>query len=98
MSRVILGIISGIVFGLVSVGTMLPLKMEDKKRAVIAAFVHRFALGFVICNASLPWPPWASGLALGTLLSVSDAIITKAYAPIIGLGAAGGLIIGIIAG
>ena len=32
------------------------------------------------------------------LLSIPDAIITKAYAPIIGMGAVGGTIIGVIIG
>jgi len=47
-------------------------------------------------SARLPWPGWAVGLFFGVLLSIPDAIITKAYAPIIGLGAVGGTIIGII--
>jgi hypothetical protein len=37
-------------------------------------------------------------LVFGVLLSLPDAIITKAYAPIFGLGAVGGVIIGIIVG
>jgi len=37
-------------------------------------------------------------IVLGLLLSLPDAIITKAYAPILVLGAIGGLVIGIIAG
>jgi len=40
----------------------------------------------------------ASGLFFGLLLSIPDAIITKAYAPIIGMGALGGIIIGVIIG
>jgi len=36
-------------------------------------------------------------LLLGLLLSVPEAIITKAWVPIMGLGAAGGLVIGILA-
>jgi len=98
MSRIVVGIVCGVVFGIVSVATMIPLKMEDKKRAMIAAFTHRLAVGFVICNSALPLSGWQNGLLLGLLLSVPDAIITKAWAPILGLGAIGGLIIGIIAG
>jgi hypothetical protein len=41
----------------------------------------------------LRWPGWAVGLFFGLLLSVPDAIITKAYAPIFILGAVGGLLI-----
>jgi hypothetical protein len=45
----------------------------------------------------LPWPGWLAGLLLGILLSLPDAIITKAFAPIVASGAVGGLIIGWIA-
>ena len=97
MSRVLLGMVCGVVFGVVSVAAMIPLKLEDKNRAMAGAFLHRFALGFVICNAALPWQPWLNGLCLGILLSLPEAVTTKAWAPILGLGAAGGLIVGIVA-
>lgn len=97
MSRIVLGLACGICFGAISAATMIPLTMENKTRAMIGAFAHRFALGFVICNVSLPWSGWLNGLLLGLLLSVPEAIITKAWAPIMGLGAAGGLVIGILA-
>lgn len=38
------------------------------------------------------------GLVFGVLLSLADTIITKAYAPIIVLGAIGGTIISLIVG
>ena len=97
MSRIVLGILYGIAFGAVSVATMIPLKMEDKRRAMVGAFFHRFAIGFVICNAALPWPGWVNGLALGFVLSLPEAIITKTWAPILALGAIGGMIIGFLA-
>jgi len=96
MSRVLLGVICGLVFGLVDVGIMLPMSFPDKKAAITAAFIARFGIGFVIGAARLPWPGWAVGLTFGVLLSIPDAIITKAYAPILGMGAAGGTIIGMI--
>jgi hypothetical protein len=37
-------------------------------------------------------------LIFGVLLSLPDAIITKAFAPILILGAVGGLVIGLIVG
>ena len=37
---------------------------------------------------------WAVGLMFGILISAGDAVITKAYAPILGIGAVGGAIIG----
>jgi hypothetical protein len=60
--------------------------------------VIRSGIGFAIGAARLPWPGWAVGLCFGLLLSIPDAIITKAYAPIIGMGALGGIIIGVIIG
>ena len=70
----------------------------DKKAAITAAFIARFGIGFVIGAARLPWPGWAVGLCFGLLLSVPDALITKAYGPMIGMGAIGGTIIGIVVG
>jgi hypothetical protein len=96
MSRLTLGLVCGIVYGLASVATMIPLSFTDKRAAMLGAFVNRFAIGLLIPVVVLPLPGWATGLALGVLLSLPDAVITKAYAPIIGLGAVGGLIIGII--
>ena len=94
MSRITLGLICGLVFGAIDVGIMLPMSFPDKKAAITAAFIARFGIGFVIGAARLPWPGWAVGLIFGLLLSIPDAIITKAYGPIIGMGAIGGTIIG----
>ncbi len=41
----------------------------------------------------LPWPGWLIGLVFGLLLSLPDALVTKAYAPILGTGGLSGLII-----
>lgn len=90
------GLIAGVAFGAAAVALMIPLKFEDKPRAMLAAFLNRFGIGFVIAVASLPLPGWAAGLALGLLLSLPDALITKAYAPILGLGAVGGAIVGFV--
>jgi hypothetical protein len=98
MSRIMLGVISGFVFGAVDIGIMLPMTFPDKKAAITAAFIARFGIGFVIGAVRLPWPGWAVGLIFGLLLSIPDAIITKAYGPIIGMGAIGGTIIGVIVG
>jgi|GEM_PF-608014 len=98
MSRILLGIICGLVFGAIDIGIMSSMSFPDKKAAITAAFIARFGIGFVIGVARLPWPGWAVGLFFGLLLSIPDAIITKAYAPIIGMGALGGIIIGVIIG
>jgi len=98
MSRTTLGALCGVVFGAVSVATMIPLKFDDKTAAMTGAFINRFAVGFVIGAAHLNLPSWAQGLLFGLLLSLPDAIITKAYAPILVLGTVGGIIIGFVVG
>jgi hypothetical protein len=94
MSRLMLGSICGLVYGALSAASMLPMHFPDKRAALLGAFINRFSIGFVIGALALPWPDWASGLLIGVLLSLADAIITKAYAPIIVLGAIGGTMIG----
>ena len=98
MSRILLGVICGVAFGAIDIGIMMPMSFPDKRAAIIAAFIARFGIGFAIGAARLPWPNWVVGLAFGLLLSIPDAIITKAYAPIIGMGALGGTVIGILVG
>ena len=98
MSKILLGIVCGIVFGIVSVATMIPLKMPDRRTAMVGAFVNRFGVGFVIGATNLPLPTWLSGLLFGLLLSLPDAIITKAWIPILTIGAIGGIVIGVVIG
>ena len=70
---------------------MIPLKLPDKRAAMTGAFVNRFGVGFVIGATNLPLPTWLSGLLIGLLLSLPDAIITKAWMPILTIGAIGGV-------
>jgi hypothetical protein len=98
MSRILLGTICGLVYGVLSAASMIPLSFSDKHAALTGAFLNRFAIGFVIGAARLPIPGWLSGLIFGILLSLPDAIFSKAYAPILIMGAVGGLIIGVIVG
>ena len=62
------------------------------------AFINRFAIGFVVGAVNLSWPGWIVGLVVGLLLSLPDAIITKAYVPILAMGAIGGTVIGFVIG
>lgn len=96
MSRFMLGLVCGLVFGIIDIGIMLPMSFPDKRAAITAAFIARFGIGFAIGAARLPWPGWLVGLVFGLLLSIPDAVITKAYAPIIGMGAVGGTVIGFL--
>lgn len=94
MPRLLLGTICGLVYGALSAASMLPLSFPDKRAALLGAFINRFSIGFVIGAVTLSWPGWLSGLAIGVLLSLADAIITKVYAPILIVGAVGGTLIG----
>ena len=94
MSPLLTGLIAGLAFGLLSVATMLPMAFEDKPRALAASFASRFAIGFLIPNLALPGPGWFVGALAGLVISASDAIVTRAYAPILGMGALGGAVIG----
>jgi hypothetical protein len=96
MSHLAFGILAGAIFGAVAVAAMLPLSFPDKRAALTAAFVDRFAIGVVIGVVSLNWPPWLIGLFFGLLLSAPSAIVTKAWGPILGFGAVGGIIIGVL--
>jgi hypothetical protein len=98
MSRLLLGTLCGLGFGLVAVLIMIPMQFESKAKAMTGAFLNRFAVGFVIGAAHLPLAGWQSGLLLGLLLSLPDAIITGAWPPILVLGALGGTAIGWIVG
>lgn len=84
------------IFGVIDIGIMLPMTFPDKRAAITAAFIARFGIGFAIGAARISWPGWCVGLVFGLLLSIPDAIITKAYAPIIGMGAIGGTVIGFL--
>ena len=90
MSKPVLSLLCGLLFGTIAVATVIPLSFDDKRAAMLGAFINRFAIGVVIGVAALPFPGWLTGLLL------PDAIIAKAYAPIIGLGAIGRLIIGFV--
>lgn len=95
MSNILQGLISGLIFGAISVGMMIPMAFPDKRAALLAAFLNRFGIGLVIGCVTLPgWPGWAVGLLFAVLLSLPAAIISKAYAPILIIGAIGGIVIG----
>ncbi len=99
MDSVTLGIVCGLAFGIIDVLIMIPMKVADKRKrieALVAAFVERFVLGFIIPNINIGLHPIATGALLGLGLSLPTAIIVRAYAPIIGIGIVGGIIIGFI--
>jgi hypothetical protein len=96
MARWKAGLIAGLAFGIVDVIPMLFMDLPDRNIAMAGAFLNRFAIGFLIPNTTLPLPGWLSGLLVAFLLSLPDAIITGAYAPILGFGLVGGAVIGFV--
>jgi len=71
------------------------MSFPDKRTAILGAFLDRFAIGFLICVADPLLAGWLAGLVIALLVSVLS-VSTKVYAPILGTGAVGGIIIGII--
>lgn len=94
MNRVALGILLGIAAGTASVLLMLPLEFPDRQTALLGAFSDRFALGFLTANVVLPVRGALAGILVGLLISIPSAIVTKAYAPVLGLGVIMGAICG----
>jgi hypothetical protein len=94
MSRIKTGIIAGLAFGIIDIIPMFFMDISDRNLAIAGAFINRFAIGFIIPNTTLPLPGWATGLLIGLLLSLPDAIITGVYGPILGFGIIGGIVIG----
>lgn len=98
MNPILFGLIAGLVFGAIDVALMIPLTFADRTTAMLAAFASRFAIGFLIPLVRLPMPAVARGALVGLLISIPDAIVTHAYAPILISGIVGGAIIGFLAG
>jgi hypothetical protein len=95
-NNVVLSLICGVGFGALAVALMLPMSFPNKRTALIAAFASRFAIGFLIPLVVLPVPGLLKGALVGLLVSLPDAIVTKAYVPILAVGTVGGAIIGFI--
>ena len=97
MNPLVLSLICGVGFGALAVALMLPMSFPDKRTALVAAFASRFAIGFLIPLVAMPLPGFVKGALVGLLVSLPDAIVTKAYLPILLVGVVGGAIIGLIA-
>ncbi len=97
MNPILFGIIAGLIFGAADVALMIPMKHPNKKIAMLGAFFSRFAIGFLIGVTRMPVAGWVRGVVVGVLISIPDAIVTKAYTPILATGVIGGAIIGALA-
>jgi len=98
VNPIVLGLIAVVLFGFASVLTMIPLPLPEKTRAMAGAFLNRFAIGSLIVMTDLPVAAWLRGLIVSLLMSLPDAVITRAYTPILAIGAGGGVIVGLAAG
>ena len=94
MNRLLLGLLLGLGAGIVDVLLMLPMKFPDKPTALAGAFFSRFAIGFLAANVRFPFHPALAGALVGLLISIPEAIITKAYAPILTTGVIFGALCG----
>lgn len=95
MKNIKIGLFFGLAFGIVDSLLMLPIPMNDKALAIMSASINRFAIGYFVATTPYPKQGWLRGLLIGFILSLPDAIITKTYAPILGIGILGGLILGL---
>ena len=86
MNHITLGLVLGVLAGAIVVALMMPMTFPDKRAALSAAFVSRFSIGFLTANTALPVNPVIVGLGIGLVLSIPDALVTKAYAPILIIG------------
>jgi hypothetical protein len=75
MSRLLWGVVAGLVYGALSALSMIPIEFPDKKAALIGAFLNRFAISVVIGAVigapqvdALRLPGWIVGLAVGLLM------------------------------
>ena len=96
MNPIVVALICGVGFGALAVALMLPMTFPNKRTALLAAFASRFAIGFLIPLVALPVAGFIKGALIGLLISLPDAIVTKAYVPILAVGVVGGAIIGFI--
>ena len=103
MDRMLLGLLCGLGFGVLTVLFMLfgPVPWESprqKQEAMVAAFFGRFMTGLLIPLASVGVPPILNGILISFGISLSPAIIARRYAPILISAVVGGAIIGWISG
>jgi hypothetical protein len=78
---------------------MVPLTFSsrrDKRLAMTAAFLERFVLGLSIgpVSSALGAPGVLTGPLFALVSSTPTALITRSYAPVLGLGVLNGLAVG----
>lgn len=97
MSRVLLGILCGILFGAVDASLVVFGKSPDKSATIVLeAFFSRLALGILAANVTFRLHPALSGAIVGLLISLPEAIAMKSYAGILGTGLVFGALTGLV--
>ncbi len=69
MSRLKVGLIAGLVFGIIDIIPMLFMALPNRNIAMPGAFTSRFAIGFLIPSTTLPFAGWVNGLLISLLMS-----------------------------
>jgi hypothetical protein len=96
MSRILLGLFCGILFGAVDASMAIFGKSPDKSMTMILqAFFSRFALGILAANVNFRLHPAVAGAIVGLLISLPDAIAMRSYAGILGTGLVFGALTGL---
>jgi len=96
----IFSLVAGVAAAIVDTGVMIPLEfptIDAKRQAMVAAFIERFFLGFMVgpVAAGLGANAIAIGALLGVGTSLGTSIITRTWAPIIGMGLITGILVGV---
>ena len=69
MSKILLGVICGLSFGIFDVLIMIPLQYENNRKkieAMLSAFIERFMIAFLIPNVDLGIHPALTEPIIGT--------------------------------
>jgi len=90
MNRLVLGALLGVALGAVDVALMVPLRLPDRRTAMLGAFLDRFAIGFLAAQTEMPIAFWARGMLVGLLVSLPSAVVTRKHVPILVVGILGG--------
>ena len=103
MDRLTLGLLCGLGFAVANALIVMfaPIPWESPRQkmdGILGAFTGRFMIGLLIPLVNLGVPPILNGILISLGISLSPAIISHRYAPILIIGAVGGAIIGWIAG
>jgi len=94
LNIVVQGIIAGIAFGVLAMIPKFQSGYENKPVAMTVSFINRFAIGLLTFTADFNLYSWLTGIIIGFLLSLPEAIFTKDYRHVLFMGMLGGLICG----